>query len=425
MCQGRVDFHLLIFYRLIFLKNELRCRLWGISWVKCERSSLLRGMGVVLVIPLVVDRRIIINLAGMNNFFDIFSVWMSALTERLEHGTLILSPRIAEHTMNRSAADIYPSALYEVLPGMVFIVEVVNLDFTYCSPAFSAALGVESEHFLAHGMRLFLSLMHTEDVERFVIQQIRELESEKSGGEVHEDEFRLRTSDGGWKWVLSRRVVFERHADGRVKSILNLLVNITKNKLIEGKNNRLIERIHEQKLLLSKSEELRQLLEKENAQKQQQIYRLKAEQFEIEAEYKRKELVSTALALAEKNELLTEFAGDLEKLSHATPTAAKAMLNDLIRRVRQAHRSESAWDTFNEQFLTLHNDFMKAISLRYPDLTPMEVKVCTLLKLNLSTKEIARILQLSDRNIDNHRYRLRKKLGLRSDDNLTVFLTGL
>ncbi len=68
-----------------------------------------------------------------------------------------------------------------------------------------------------------------------------------------------------------------------MKSILNLLVNITKNKLIEGKNNRLIERIHEQKLLLSKSEELRQLLEKENAQKQQQIYQLKAEQLEIEA----------------------------------------------------------------------------------------------------------------------------------------------
>ncbi len=363
----------------------------------------------------------------MNNFFDIFSLWMGALEERL---TIDTSQPITHsiQSCNAQATSPFPSLqteLYTTLPGMVFIVDVANLNFTYCSPAFSESLGVQSEQFLLHGMRLFLSLMHRDDVESFVIHQIRELESEKTEDKVHEEQFRLRTADGGWKWVLSRRVVYEKFPNGKAKSFLTLLVNFTKNKLIEEKNTRLIERIHEQKLLLSKSEELRQLLEKENAQKQQQIYQLKAEQLEIEAEFKRKEIVSTALALAEKNELLTEFALDLEKLSRATPTAAKAMLNDLIRRVRQAHRSESAWDTFNEQFLTLHKDFMKAISLRYPDLTPMEVKVCTLLKLNLSTKEIARILQLSDRNIDNHRYRLRKKLLLRSDDNLSVFLTGL
>lgn len=366
-------------------------------------------------------------MARMNSFFDIFSLWMGALEERLK----IDATRPIPHTiLSRNASVPLPSPsihaeLYSTLPGMVFVVDVSNLHFTYCSPAFTQSLGIQSEQFLTHGMRLFLSLMHREDVESFVIQQIRDLESEKTEDNVHEEQFRLRTADGGWKWVLSRRVVYEKFPSGKVKSFLTLLVNFTKNKLVEEKNTRLVERIHEQKLLLSKSEELRQLLEKENAQKQQQIYQLKAEQLESEAEYKRKEIVSTALALAEKNELLTEFAADLEKLSRATPAASKSMLNDLIRRVRQAHRSESAWDTFNEQFLTLHKDFMKAISLRFPDLTPMEVKVCTLLKLNLSTKEIARILQLSDRNIDNHRYRLRKKLGLRSDDNLTVFLTGV
>ena len=363
----------------------------------------------------------------MNNFFDIFLLWMGALEERLKiDDVLPLSHLIqSSNDISPSFSPTLPADLNSTLPGMVFVVDVSNLNFTYCSPAFTQSLGIQTQQFLTHGMRLFLSLMHRDDVESFVIHQIRALESEKTEENVHEEQFRLRTADGGWKWVLSRRVIYEKYPNGRVKSFLTLLVNFTKNKLIEEKNSRLVERIHEQKLLLSKSEELRQLLEKENAQKQQQIYQLKAEQLEIEAEYKRKEIVSTALALAEKNELLTEFAGDLDKLSRATPTAAKAMLNDLIRRVRQAHRSETAWDTFNEQFLTLHKDFMKAISLRFPDLTPMEVKVCTLLKLNLSTKEIARILQLSDRNIDNHRYRLRKKLGLRSDDNLTVFLTGL
>ncbi len=366
-------------------------------------------------------------MASMNNYFEMFTLWIGALEERLKIDTSLPIPLSIQSPIDPAEVPL-PSIhteIYNTLPGMVFVVDVSSLKFTYCSPAFTQSLGIHSEQFLIHGMRLFLSLMHREDVESFVIHQIRELESEKTEDKVHEEQFRLRTADGGWKWVLSRRVVYEKFPNGKVKSFLTLLVNFTKNKLLEEKNTRLVERIHEQKLLLTKSEELRQLLEKENAQKQQQIYQLKTEQLETEAEYKRKELVSTALALAEKNELLTEFAGDLEKLSRATPTAAKTMLNDLIRRVRQAHRSESAWDTFNEQFLTLHNDFMKAISLRYPDLTPMEVKVCTLLKLNLSTKEIARILQLSDRNIDNHRYRLRKKLGLRSDDNLTVFLTGL
>ena len=68
---------------------------------------------------------------------------------------------------------------------------------------------------------------------------------------------------------------------------------------------------------------------------------------------------------------------------------------------------------------------MRMLSQRYPNLTPGELKVCALLKVNLSNKEIANLLSVSIRNVESHRYWIRKKMGLSSDVNLSVYLAGM
>jgi len=62
---------------------------------------------------------------------------------------------------------------------------------------------------------------------------------------------------------------------------------------------------------------------------------------------------------------------------------------------------------------------------RCPRLTPTELKVCALLKINLSNKEVGKLLSVSLRNVESHRYSIRKKLGLPSETNLSSYLAGL
>lgn len=361
----------------------------------------------------------------MNNYFDIFSLWMTALDKRLYSEQLTLQPQIRSKVKISSPITLSTDRILKSIPGLVFVVDSTNLSIQYCADSLVNELGVSCSEFTEKGMPLLLSFMHTEDVESFVLSHIRQIEHIPSSGEIIEVQFRLKTKEGEYRWFLCRRVVYEINPNNCKKSYLYLLVNVMNIKVTEEKDSILNVRLSEQQLLLSKSEEIRQTLEKNLAQKQNQLYQLKAEQLEAEALFKSKELVTSALSVAEKNELLLDYIKELQKISQSTAASAKKQLYSLIRRVRQAYNSEHAWDSFNEQFYTLHQDFMKELTHRFPDLTLMEVKVCTLLKLNLSTKEIARILQISDRTIDNHRYRLRKKLLLNSDENLSVFLTSL
>jgi Sigma-70, region 4. len=70
----------------------------------------------------------------------------------------------------------------------------------------------------------------------------------------------------------------------------------------------------------------------------------------------------------------------------------------------------------------VHDDFFKRLLLTYPQLTPGDLRLAAYLKLNLSSKEIAPLLNISVRGVENKRYRLRKKLGLPEEANLTEFI---
>ena len=77
---------------------------------------------------------------------------------------------------------------------------------------------------------------------------------------------------------------------------------------------------------------------------------------------------------------------------------------------------------FEESFNQLHDNFFKRLKQHYPDLTPGDLKLAAYLKMNLSSKEIAALLNISLRGIENKRYRLRRKMNLEPDDNLTEIL---
>jgi FixJ family two-component response regulator len=84
--------------------------------------------------------------------------------------------------------------------------------------------------------------------------------------------------------------------------------------------------------------------------------------------------------------------------------------------------NEDDWKAFESNFEQAHEEFLKRIKKEYPNLTPSDLKLCAYIRMNLSSKKIAPLLGISMRGVENHRYRLRKKMELERDVNLTAFI---
>ncbi len=146
---------------------------------------------------------------------------------------------------------------------------------------------------------------------------------------------------------------------------------------------------------------------------------------EQEMTRKQKNLLALATTLVQKNAFIAAIDDALRPLQTTTPQTAKKKLKGVLTMLRAEIGSGDNWKRFEREFAELHPNFLERLSARYPDLSPAEQKICVLLKLNLSTKDIAALLYASERTVENHRYRIRQKLGLESDANLSTFFATM
>lgn len=173
-----------------------------------------------------------------------------------------------------------------------------------------------------------------------------------------------------------------------------------------------------------KIDEMQMRVEVERTEKEREIVQLKNMQLELEVEHKTRELAGSALYIVQKNEFLSRLTHRIEQIQQTKGGMRDELLADLLREVDMSTAAEQDWETLENQFNQLHRDFVRRLSHQHPGLTPAELKVCSLIKLNLSTKEIARLLCISNRSAENHRYHIRQKLDLPIDVNLTTFLAS-
>ncbi len=145
----------------------------------------------------------------------------------------------------------------------------------------------------------------------------------------------------------------------------------------------------------------------------------RAEILRTETQRQSQQLTALALQLVEKNEFLGTLREELES-SLKNSRGSRG----IVERIDTHIHSDRDWETFEHQFNQIHRDFLIKLSTTYPSLTPTEVKIAVLIKLNLTSKEIANLLCLSARTVENHRQSVRRKLKLRADDNLVSFLTS-
>lgn len=155
---------------------------------------------------------------------------------------------------------------------------------------------------------------------------------------------------------------------------------------------------------------------------QQVVMRLEKDKLEREVGFKSKELASSTMSIIRKNEILMQIKRELTEQKEQLGSHYPAKYYDRIMRlIDQNISSDDDWAIFQTNFDRIHENFFRNLKQRYT-LTEADLRLCAFLRLNLTTKEIASLLNISIKGVEVARYRLRKKLTLPTEQSLTEFL---
>jgi len=166
---------------------------------------------------------------------------------------------------------------------------------------------------------------------------------------------------------------------------------------------------------LAKQEEL--------AEKQKEVKRLKEEKIESELRHVNNLLAASTMNLVVKNEFMENIKEEIKqvKLNGQVKDVHKA-LERIVKEIDSTLKLQEDWKQFEYHFDKVHGDFLSRLTSEFIDLTPGEQKLSAFLRLKMDTKEIANLMGISLRGVEVARYRLRKKLGLRKNQNLSKFI---
>ncbi|WP_170110303.1 triple tyrosine motif-containing protein [Flavilitoribacter nigricans] len=165
--------------------------------------------------------------------------------------------------------------------------------------------------------------------------------------------------------------------------------------------------------------QLQALEDKKEKQLQEERIKARNETLQQDVLRKSQELANSTFNLVRKNEILIQLK---EALATGQRKESPKSNKQLIRLIDRHLTDEEDWKIFETNFNQVHEVFFKKLKSEYPDLTPGDLRLAAYLKMNLSSKEIAPLLNISLRGVENKRYRLRRKMELDTDTNLADFL---
>lgn len=168
--------------------------------------------------------------------------------------------------------------------------------------------------------------------------------------------------------------------------------------------------------LLEKTQRELDLKKLEN---EQQLMAFENEKLQQDVENKNRELAISTMSLIKKNEFLNSIKDELKEVEGGKG------LKPVIKIIDKNLNNTDDWKLFQEAFNNADKDFLKKIKSIHPSLTPNDLRLCAYLRLNLSSKEIAPLLNISPKSVEVKRYRLRKKMNLEHDVSLTNYILEL
>jgi DNA-binding CsgD family transcriptional regulator len=161
--------------------------------------------------------------------------------------------------------------------------------------------------------------------------------------------------------------------------------------------------------------------DREKAEKE--IIKLTNDKLQSEVEHKSAQLASNTMAMMRKNNLLNSIKEELDKQRKEWgDKVPDRYFNQMHRLIDQGIEDEHEWEVFEQLYDQAHGDFFKRLKKKYPQLTPSDLRLCAYLRMNLSSKEISPLLNISVRGVEERRYRLRKRLNLSTNTNLNELI---
>jgi DNA-binding CsgD family transcriptional regulator len=155
---------------------------------------------------------------------------------------------------------------------------------------------------------------------------------------------------------------------------------------------------------------------------EKELIRLRNEKLESEIKLKDTELASTTFNLIQKGEMLVKVKEEFVRMKRTSELDQESEDYKKILRMLGDDKMKKNWDQFALHFDKVHSNFLVTLKKHYPNLTPSELKLCAYLRMNLSSKEMAQIMNITIKSVELARYRLRKKLQLQPEVNLFNFL---
>ncbi|MDA0177767.1 transcriptional regulator [Mesoflavibacter profundi] len=179
----------------------------------------------------------------------------------------------------------------------------------------------------------------------------------------------------------------------------------------------------EQRILqIQHKKEQQQILKEKNIENERKLVELKNEALENEIKLKSKQLANTAIALVKKNEALLEIKKDLQV--NEGQFSNKLINKRLQKKIDQTIGNKDQWEIFEYNFNQVHEKFFNQLKDKHPKLSHKDLKLSAYIKMNLTTKEIAPLMNISTRGVETHRYRLKQRLDLSKEDSLTDYLNS-
>ncbi len=180
--------------------------------------------------------------------------------------------------------------------------------------------------------------------------------------------------------------------------------------------------IEQRKIYLEKESKIKQeqyLMEKE-------IEKLNRDKLKTRILSKDKELVSNSLQVVKKNKILNGIIQKLKEIdTQSMNEETKFQFNKLKKSIIKEVNTDKSWKDLEKHIKNVHFEFLKRLKEKHPTISPRELDLSTYLLINMSTKEIAEVMNISNGGVELARYRLRKKLGLKRKQNLTGYLMNI
>ncbi len=269
----------------------------------------------------------------------------------------------------------------------------------YANDTVMQILGITPEEWVNQTPEEFQSKFDLDEMLELQKKGIDMIEKYRNEGirDVYELEYRIRHKDGSWRWVHAVQTIIDYFSDNGFPNVLIAAIDITDRKNAENEIKRLYDELDKH----SKRE--KELLE--------EIIRKK--------DY---ELSEMTIRMAEKNQCLIKLKNQALELQAKTVDEVKDISKKIISSINKKLKDDKSWNLFEIQFNNSNPFFIKNLLNKFPDLRINEVRIVTLMKLGLDTKQISEVMNLSVRTVENHRFHIRKKLSIDKNEAIYNYL---